>query len=70
MARPENVWPVALPGFKVELYAAGLDNPRTLRTAPNGDIFLAESDPGRIRVFRGLTGDGKAGTDQPFSPAA
>ncbi|HWY20386.1 MAG TPA: PQQ-dependent sugar dehydrogenase [Candidatus Acidoferrum sp.] len=59
VARPENVWPVALPGFKVELYAAGLDNPRTLRTAPNGDIFLAEGDSGRIRVFRGMTSDGK-----------
>ena len=59
VARPENAWPVALPGFKVELYAAGLDNPRTLRTAPNGDIFLTESDPGRIRVYRGMTGDGK-----------
>ncbi len=60
VARLENVWPVALPGFKVELYATGLENPRTLRTAPNGDIFLAESDPGRIVVFRGTTSDGKA----------
>jgi glucose/arabinose dehydrogenase len=59
VARPENAWPVALPGFKVELFAAALDNPRTLRTAPNGDIFLAESDPGRIRVYRGMTTDGK-----------
>ncbi len=30
-------------GFKVELYAAGLINPREMRTAPNGDIFLAET---------------------------
>jgi glucose/arabinose dehydrogenase/mono/diheme cytochrome c family protein len=59
VARPENAWPVTLPGFKVELYASGLDNPRLLRTAPNGDFFLAESDPGRIRVFRGVTSDGK-----------
>ncbi len=59
VARPQNVWPVAPAGFKVELYATALDNPRTLRTAPNGDIFLAESEAGRIRVFRGLTGDGK-----------
>jgi glucose/arabinose dehydrogenase len=50
---------VGLPGFKVELYASGLDNPRLLRTAPNGDIFLAESEPGRIRVYRGMTSDGK-----------
>jgi glucose/arabinose dehydrogenase len=59
VGRPDNVWPQAPAGFKVELYAAGLDNPRLLRTAPNGDVFLAESDPGRIRVFRGLTSDGK-----------
>jgi glucose/arabinose dehydrogenase len=60
VSRPEGAWPVTLPGFKVELYASGLDNPRLLRTAPNGDIFLAESDPGRIRVFRGVTSDGKS----------
>src|SRR5579872_5798928 len=59
VARPENAWPIAPPGFKVELYATGLDNPRTLRTAPNGDIFLTESDAGRIRIFRGLTPDSK-----------
>jgi glucose/arabinose dehydrogenase len=59
VARPEKAWPVALPGFKVELYATSLDNPRTLRTAPNGDIFVAEGDPGRILILRGVTGDGK-----------
>jgi glucose/arabinose dehydrogenase/mono/diheme cytochrome c family protein len=59
VARPENVWPVAPEGFKVGLYATGLENPRTLRTAPNGDIFLTESNPGRIRVFRGLTAENK-----------
>ena len=57
--RPANAWPVTLPGFKVELFATGLDNPRLLRTAPNGDIFLAEMRPGDIRVFRGITSDGK-----------
>jgi glucose/arabinose dehydrogenase len=67
VARPENVWPVALPGFKVDLYAAGLDSPRTLRTAPNGDVFLAEKDPGRIRVFRGMTSDGKAEQSAVFA---
>jgi glucose/arabinose dehydrogenase len=59
VARPDNAWPIALPGFKVGLFAAGLDNPRTLITAPNGDIFLAESEPGDIRIFRGMTNDGK-----------
>ena len=59
VARPENVWPKAPAGFKVELFATGLDNPRTLRTAPNGDVFLAESDPGDIRIFRGMTSGNK-----------
>ena len=59
VARPENAWPLAPAGFKVELFASGLKNPRWMRTAPNGDIFLAEMQPGRIRVFRGMTGDGK-----------
>jgi glucose/arabinose dehydrogenase len=67
VARPANAWPIAPAGFKVEQYAAGLDNPRLLRIAPNGDIFLAESDPGRIRVFRGMTADGKPEEMQIFA---
>jgi len=67
VARPNDVWPVAPAGFKVDLYAAGLENPRLLRTAPNGDVFLAESDPGRIRVFRGITTDGKAEESSIFA---
>jgi len=59
VTRPANVWPKAPAGFAVQQYAAGLDNPRLLRTAPNGDVFLAESQAGRIRVFRGMTSDGK-----------
>jgi len=58
--RPANAWPIAPRGFKVSLYATGLDNPRLLRTAPNGDLFLAESQTGRIKVFRGVDPDGKA----------
>jgi glucose/arabinose dehydrogenase len=67
VARPENAWPVAPAGFKVELFADGFDNPRWLRTAPNGDIFLAESNAGRIRVFRGITAEGKPEQTQIFA---
>ena len=59
VSRPQDAMPVAPPGFKVDLYASGLDSPRWMVTAPNGDIFLAESQGGRIRVFRGVTRDGK-----------
>jgi glucose/arabinose dehydrogenase len=65
--RPDSVWPVTLPGFKVELFATGLENPRLLRAAPNGDIFLAESEAGRIKVFRGMTADGKAQQTEVFA---
>ena len=43
-------------GFTVKKFADGLDNPRLLRVAPNGDIFLAETGPGRIHVFRAPDG--------------
>ena len=59
VARPSDAWPKAPEGFTVQLFATGLDNPRLIRTAPNGDIFLAESSSGKIKVFRGITADGK-----------
>jgi len=62
--RPAAAWPQAPEGFKVEQYAAGLDNPREIRTAPNGDLFVAESGLGRIKVFRGV---GKVGEAQQVS---
>jgi len=65
--RPADAWPRALPGFTVTLYAAGLVNPRCIRRAPNGDLFVAESEPGRIRVLRGLGSDGKAATIEIFA---
>jgi len=67
VARPENAWPKAPAGFKVELYATGLNNPRLMRTAPNGDIFLAETNGGDIKVFRGITPDGKPEQVQVFA---
>ncbi|MBV9252310.1 MAG: sorbosone dehydrogenase family protein [Acetobacteraceae bacterium] len=51
VSRPANASLHAPPGFTVELYASGLDEPRTMRIAPNGDVFLAESGAGTIRVF-------------------
>jgi glucose/arabinose dehydrogenase/mono/diheme cytochrome c family protein len=59
VARPEGAWPQVPPGFKVEQYAAGLDNPRIICTAPNGDFFVAETGAGDIKVFRGITSRAK-----------
>src|SRR5690348_3894386 len=57
--RPANAWPQAPAGFMVEIYATNLDEPREIRTAPNGDLFVAESHLGQIKIFRGRDKDGK-----------
>lgn len=67
VTRPQDAWPKAPAGFRVQLFATGLDNPRLMRTAPNGDVFLAESSAGIIRVFRGITDDGKARQMEVFA---
>src|SRR5258708_7954189 len=75
--RPAGAMPKTLPGFAVNLYADGFQNPRELRTAPNGDVFVAEMEKGEIKVLRGITKDGKAeqvstfatGLNQPFGIA-
>src|SRR6202522_2228227 len=51
--------------------------PRIIRTAPNGDLFVADSQAGSILVLRGVTAAGKAATistyatglDHPFGIA-
>ena len=51
--------------------------PRLIRFAPNGDLFLADSQAGTLFVLRGLKADGKAqqiekfatGLDHPFGIA-
>jgi glucose/arabinose dehydrogenase/cytochrome c5 len=75
--RPEGVWPQVVKGFKVSLYAEGLHNPRLIRTAPNGDMFVAETANNDILIFRGITPDGKpkltsvfaGGLNKPFGIA-
>ena len=41
--------------------------PRIIRTAPNGDLFVADSQAGSIFVLRGATADGKAETISQFA---
>jgi glucose/arabinose dehydrogenase len=57
--RPKDAWPQAPAGFKVELYTTDVQQPRKIITAPNGDFFVAQSHDGNIKVFRGITADGK-----------
>src|SRR5215469_7525209 len=54
-------------GLRGHSLAAGLDEPRLIRTAPNGDFFVAESKVGVIRIFRGITSNGKPEQMQIFA---
>ncbi|MGA8229203.1 MAG: sorbosone dehydrogenase family protein, partial [Xanthobacteraceae bacterium] len=45
------------PGFEIKQIAQGLEKPRLMRLAPNGDIFVAETSYGRVRALR-LSADG------------
>ena len=53
------------PGFSVSAFAK-LDHPRQIHTAPNGDIFVAETDAGQISVLRAVPGATTASVNQVF----
>ena len=59
-ARTSADVPKAPPGFTVEPFATGLNMPRVIRIAPNGDIFVAETGAGSVRVFHPGAGSGPA----------
>jgi glucose/arabinose dehydrogenase/cytochrome c2 len=75
--RPSGVVPRAPPGFRVDLFADGLENPRIVRIAPNGDVFVAETAQGRVRLLRAADDSPRAeqrwifadGLDAPFGIA-
>jgi glucose/arabinose dehydrogenase len=65
--RPAGAMPQVPPGFRIELFAEGFRGPRIIRTAPNGDIFVAETGAGRIRVLRAADGAAKPTTTETFA---
>ena len=65
--RPAGALPQAPAGFHVGLFADGLSMPRVIRVAPNGDIFVAETQAGQVRVFRGISADGKPRENSVFA---
>ncbi len=60
MQRADNVQFMRLSG-------GTFTEPRLLRTAPNGDLFVADSGAGKIIVLRGTNPDGKAATIETFA---
>lgn len=72
--RPGGALPKVPDGFVVDLLTTQVHEPRMIRTAPNGDVFVVESDAGRVKVVRGADRDGgpekisvfATGLRQPF----
>ncbi len=54
------------PGFRIDTYLTGLTAPRNMQVAPNGDVFLAETNAGRIKVLR-PTADGRTATPTVYA---
>jgi glucose/arabinose dehydrogenase/cytochrome c2 len=67
VARPAGANLAVLPGFTVKLFASGMTNPRIVRVAPNGDIFISETSQNRIRVMRATDGADTPSTNRIFA---
>lgn len=51
VAPPQGASPRVPDGFAVRVFASGLNMPRRVRVAPNGDIFVSETGAGRVLVY-------------------
>ncbi|HTB83614.1 MAG TPA: PQQ-dependent sugar dehydrogenase [Candidatus Sulfotelmatobacter sp.] len=65
--QPANAVLSLPPGFTVKKFAEDLGNCRLLRTAPNGDIFIADTGHNRIRVMRTVDGADAPTVNQIFA---
>ena len=53
--------------FKVKLFAQNLTNPRNIKVAQNGDVFVVESRTGKIKILRDINNDGKSDIQETFA---
>jgi glucose/arabinose dehydrogenase/cytochrome c2 len=67
VAPPPGAHPYAPPGFRVDVFAHDLLGPRLLRVSPSGDLFVAESQAGRVRVLRAADGARAVERDSIFA---
>ncbi|MDB5539251.1 MAG: L-sorbosone dehydrogenase [Devosia sp.] len=64
---PQGAMPQVPSGFNVEMVVSGLTNPRAIRFAPNGDLFLANSEAGEVRVYRFANGGAKPSEESVYA---
>ncbi len=66
VAQPQGANLNLPPGFETSTFAeGGFQRPRWMALAPNGDVFLADADLGKIFILRDTNGDGVS--DQRFT---
>jgi hypothetical protein len=65
--QPSDARPLVPEGFAIKVFASGLSNPRCLRVAPNGDLFVAETGSDRVRVLRAADGAETPAENQIFA---
>jgi glucose/arabinose dehydrogenase len=73
---PEGAMPDVPEGFTATMVASGIANPRAIRFAPNGDLFVANSEPGEVLVLHFAEGAEEptqtvfaSGLNQPYGIA-
>ncbi len=54
-------------GFRVNVFAEGLDHPRWLALTPTGDVLVTETPQNRITLLRDTNGDGTADSQKIFA---
>ena len=54
-------------GFKVNIFAKNLQHPRNIKVSGNGDVFIVESNPGKIKILRDNDNDGISDIEQVFT---
>ena len=58
--RPDGAQLTLPAGFEINVFAEGeMQQPRGMALAPNSDVFVSESQPGRVTILRDSNGDGR-----------
>src|SRR5574341_2396394 len=50
--RPEGALPKAPAGFSVDIYVDNIAGPRIMEWAPNGDLFVSQTQQNAVAVLR------------------
>jgi glucose/arabinose dehydrogenase len=64
---PQGFLPTVPAGFRVNVFASDFKEPRWLAVAPNGDVFVADSRPGKIFILRDPQHTGGAQQREEFA---